>query len=170
MAADHFFNRWARHKVGVPELGAPTPASVVPAASQQPSQPYLAQPASAPTLSEVPGLTPDSDYSRFFAAGVDKTVQRAALKKLFADPHFNLIDGLDIFMGDYNIASPMPAAMLAALSHVQSMLEPTAPEPAEQRLQQDAVPQEAVPLTAAPRPEHIDLLPGDTPEQRKEMP
>jgi hypothetical protein len=159
MAADHFFNRWARHKAGLPEPGAPAPASLVPAASPPP---FTSQP---PTLSEVPGLTPDSDYSRFFAAGVDKTVQRAALKKLFADPHFNLIDGLDIFMGDYSIASPMPAAMLAALSHVQSLLEPTEPEPAEQGLQQDAVP-----LSTASRPEHTDPLPGNTAEPRKETP
>jgi hypothetical protein len=159
MAADHFFNRWARHKAGPPEPAVPTPASVMPAVSLQPT---LAQP---PTLSEVPGLTPDSDYSRFFAAGVDKTVQRAALKKLFADPHFNLIDGLDIFMGDYNIASPMPAAMLAALSHVQSMLEPAVPEPAEQGLQQDVAPQSTAVL-----PEHTDPLPGNIWEPPKETP
>jgi hypothetical protein len=127
MAADHFFNRWARRKAGVPEPGsAVAPAASVPALQPDP---FTAQAEPLPTLSEVPGLTPDSDYSRFFAAGVDKTVQRAALKRLFSDPHFNLIDGLDIYMGDYSKASPLPAAMLAALSHVQGLLTPVPSEP-----------------------------------------
>ena len=29
------------------------------------------------------------------------------MKKLFADPHFNVMDGLDIYIDDYSIPSPL---------------------------------------------------------------
>jgi hypothetical protein len=48
-------------------------------------------------------------------------VRRLAMKKLFADPHFKLIDGLDIYMADYNLPSPVSAEMLASLTDAQSM-------------------------------------------------
>lgn len=137
MAADHFFKRWGR-----PNTPASAPGSVVPAAADR----HLSDaPPTPPTLADVASLTTSSDYSRFLAAGVDKSVQRAALKKLFSDPRFNLIDGLDIFMGDYTKASPMPAAMLAALSHVQDLLAASS-EPESS----DPVPPPNMPLSAAP--------------------
>jgi len=74
-----------------------------------------------PTLADAAMLDADSDYSAFVARGVDADVRRLAMKKLFADPHFNRIDGLDIYMGDYNLASPVSPAMLASLSHARSV-------------------------------------------------
>jgi hypothetical protein len=140
MAADHFFTRWARPKSCSPEstqAALPAFEAAAPAIADKPALP--------PTLADVASLTTTSDYSRFLAAGVDKTVQRAALKKLFSDPRFNLIDGLDIYMGDYSKASPMPAAMLAALNHVQDLLAvPAAPEPSEPAQSSN------MPLPAAP--------------------
>jgi Protein of unknown function (DUF3306) len=51
----------------------------------------------APTLDDVAGLTPESDYSAFVAAGVDERVRNEALRKLFhGDPHFQHSDGLDV--------------------------------------------------------------------------
>lgn len=79
-----------------------------------------------PTLEDAAHLTPDSDYSAYVAPGVDKAVRRVALKKLFADPHFNLLDDLNIYMGDYNRASPVSAAMLAALQQAQGFLQQAA--------------------------------------------
>lgn len=76
-----------------------------------------------PTMEDAMHLTPDSDYSAFVARGVDKAVRRLALKKLFADPHFNQVDGLDIYMGDYNRADPLPASMLAALRQARDFLQ-----------------------------------------------
>ena len=34
------------------------------------------------------------------------------MKKLFTDPHFNVMDGLDIYIGDYTQADPLPPGML----------------------------------------------------------
>jgi hypothetical protein len=104
--------RWAKAGDVLPEPPAPAP---VPAAEASPGRP-------APTLEDVAQLTPDSDYSVFVGQGVDKSVQRLALKKLFADPHFNVLDRLDMYMDDYNKPSPVSAAMLASLDHARSAL------------------------------------------------
>ena len=61
-----------------------------------------------PTLADVAALTRESDYSRFMATGVDGSVRNAALKKLFSDPHFNIMDGLDTYIDDYNKPDPLP--------------------------------------------------------------
>jgi hypothetical protein len=47
--------------------------------------------------------------------GVDPQVKNAAMKKLFADPHFNVMDGLDTYIDDYGKPDPIPAAMLRQL-------------------------------------------------------
>jgi hypothetical protein len=52
---------------------------------------------------------------------VDETLRRAALKKLFSDPHFNIMDGLDTYIDDYSISDPLPAAMLAELKQAQNI-------------------------------------------------
>jgi len=63
----------------------------MPDAAAPPSRPNA-----APTLDDVAGLTPDSDYAAFIAPQVEAQVRNAALKKLFSDPHFNTPDGLDV--------------------------------------------------------------------------
>ena len=65
-----------------------------------------------PTLHDVQALGRESDYSRFVAPDVDPTVRNAALKKLFTDPHFNVMDGLDVYIDDYGKPDPLPHAML----------------------------------------------------------
>jgi hypothetical protein len=78
-------------------------------------------PRTLPTIEDVAALGPDSDFSAFVSQGVDKTVQRLAMKKLFSDPHFSILDGLDVYIDDYNKADPIPAAMLASLEHAKSV-------------------------------------------------
>jgi hypothetical protein len=74
-----------------------------------------------PTMDDVATLDADSDFSAFVARGVDQAVRRGALKKLFADPHFNTMDGLDVYIDDYTKPSPMSEAMLASLKHAKSV-------------------------------------------------
>jgi hypothetical protein len=61
-------------------------------------------------------LSPESDYSRFVGSGVDEGVKRAAMKKLFADPRFNVMDGLDTYIDDYGKPDPIPLAMLRQMN------------------------------------------------------
>ena len=46
------------------------------------------------------------------AKNVGADVRNAAMKKLFTDPHYNVMDGLDIYISDYSIADPIPESML----------------------------------------------------------
>ena len=68
--------------------------------------------APALTLEDVRSLDPSSDFKPFMARGVTTDVRNAAVKKLFADPHFNVMDRLDIYIDDYSQPDPLPAAML----------------------------------------------------------
>jgi Protein of unknown function (DUF3306) len=74
------------------------------------------------TLDDVAQLTRESDFSRFVAPGVDPGVRNAAMKKLFAcDPHFNVMDGLDTYIDDYNKFEPIPKSMLRQLVNARAL-------------------------------------------------
>lgn len=137
MAEDNFFSRWSRRKAEVrsgavvtPPAEAPAatqaaeasaagtaanlqpPATVAPADPVQQSTPDERPRESAPTMSDVAQLTPQSDFTRFVAPGVDNQVKQAAMKRLFADPHFNRMDGLDVYIDDYTQSTPIPMSVL----------------------------------------------------------
>lgn len=122
MSADDFFSRWSRRKQEPAQDGKPEAAPAGPDAPVSPVAP--AEPLPPPTLDDVAALNHDADFRRFVAPGVDETVRRSAMKKLFTDPHFNVMDGLDIYIDDYNKFEPLPAAMLAMLQHAKPLLDP----------------------------------------------
>jgi hypothetical protein len=110
-----------------------------------------------PTLDEVKALTPASDFSRFVAPGVDAEVKNAAMKKLFADPHFNVMDGLDTYIEDYGRADPIPKAMLRQMvqARVLGLLDDELeeqPQPADLAARDATVP---LPVVAGPEPEPV---------------
>ena len=134
---DGFLRRWSRRKLEVkqgramePQPQPPRPAAADPShatAAADPvtqaaaaEQPQMREPQESrqppPTLEDVKALTPDSDYTRFAAADVAPEVKNAAMKKLFADPRYNVMDGLDVYTGDYSRPDPVPAAMLRQLA------------------------------------------------------
>jgi Protein of unknown function (DUF3306) len=78
-------------------------------------------------LPPVESLTFESDYSAFMQPKVEEATKRAALRKLFSDPSFNVMDGLDIYVGDYTQPDPMPEGMLGQLAGVYRMLDPLVP-------------------------------------------
>lgn len=65
-----------------------------------------------PTLADAQALTPQSDFKPFMARGVAADVKNAAMKKLFTDPHYNVMDRLDTYIDDYSLPDPIPEAML----------------------------------------------------------
>jgi hypothetical protein len=75
-----------------------------------------------PDLPPVEELTPQSDFSAFMHPKVDPDLRRTALKKLFSDPHFNVMDGLDTYVDDYSKSDPLPPGMLAGLRQAQNIL------------------------------------------------
>ena len=63
----------------------------------------------------------ESDFARFVAPNVDPAVRNAAMKKLFADPHFNVMDGLDTYIDDYNKFEPIPRSMLRQMVNARAL-------------------------------------------------
>ena len=102
--------------------GEPAPAaSTAPAAAapQTPTTPALAnvaEPPPLPTMADVARLTRSSDFSSFVQPGVDPSVSNAAMKKLFSDPRYNVMDGLDTYIDDYSTPDPIPLAMLRKMN------------------------------------------------------
>jgi hypothetical protein len=123
-----FLSRWARRKeqvrtglavapepmMEVPVVVAPIESVVakleVPVVDEAPVTDPL------PTMADVALLTRESDYSRFVSPGIDEGVKRAAMKRLFTDPHFNVMDGLDTYIDDYGKPDPIPLAMLKQMN------------------------------------------------------
>jgi len=124
--SDGFLGRWSRRKLDVKQgkvvEADPAPPEVEAVATPQPTAPISAQPSPPadapppPTLEEAQSLTPQSDFRRFAAADVAPDVKNTALKKLFADPRYNVMDGLDVYIDDYSKPDPMPDSMLRQLA------------------------------------------------------
>jgi hypothetical protein len=107
---EKFLSRWSRRK-----RAAAKPASPAPATPPTPARP-------AESLPAPESLTFESDFQSFLHDKVEESVKRAALKKLFADPRFNVMDGLDVYVDDYSKDDPIPEAMLAQLEHSKATL------------------------------------------------
>ena len=144
---DNFFSRWSRRKTLVrtgqalpAEPVAPPPAAASAVVPVSPSLPQTQPPSDSsagdigpgdpsqapakaqpplPTMEDVSQLTPASDFSAFVGKEVPADVRNAAVKKLFADPHYNVMDGLDIYIEDYTRTEPIPAAMMARMASAQ---------------------------------------------------
>jgi len=101
MSGSRFLERWSRLKKA---------ADKVSTADIQDGETLLAQ------------LGPDSDFGLFLRQEISEEVRRKAMKTLFADPHFNVMDGLDIYIDDYTISDPIPEAMLATLTQARGLL------------------------------------------------
>ena len=112
--ADGFLGRWSKRKAGIEpdsvekKVEAPKELSPAPAVEKiEDEAPPL------PTLDDVAKIDRfDPDFSAFMKPDVDPAVQQAALKKMFTDPHFNIMDGLDIYIDDYSQPDPIPQSML----------------------------------------------------------
>lgn len=135
---ESFLRRWLRRKHESANAAAVEPEPV-----ESDVPPPL------PPLEEV-GF--DSDFKAFMHPGVARETRNAALKKLFRSTHYQVSDGLDVYVGDYSSPEPLPAAMLAGLAQAGSLFGPD--EAAE------------MPGTAAPAAQQAEpeARQGDIPE------
>ncbi len=119
---DNFLARWSKRKHAV-RRGETPPEPVrseAQAADPPPPAPPVADaPPELPPVESLKGL--GSDYKDFLRPEVDPATRSAALKKLFGDPHFNQMDGLDTYIDDYTKEDPIPATMLRALNQARSL-------------------------------------------------
>ncbi len=129
-----FLGRWSRRKIDVSQgkpldepvvvvkpmppvalataATVPAPAPGMPPPEGEAGAGQAAEPPAILSLDDVRRLTHDSDFKPFMARDVGPEVRNAAMKKLFADPHYNVMDGLDTYIDDYTKSDPIPESML----------------------------------------------------------
>ena len=117
MNAESFFSRWQPSPAKADEQAVAHDAEVREPKGHDPNP----APAPLPTESDLAALAPGASVADFMRVGVDEGVKRGALKKLFADPHYNVMDGLDTYIADYGVPDPIPEAMLRGLNQVKSL-------------------------------------------------
>lgn len=142
-----FLSRWSRKKREAASPDVPhAAASETAAAAAQPAA--IASDSPAPTKmagdvraanevqteptsdrpsAELPptqSLSFESDFTPFLRAGVDESVKRDAMKKLFHSDAFNYISPLDVYIDDYTKPDPIPEWMLKQLNHAKGLIFP----------------------------------------------
>ena len=123
--------RWSRKKReaerAVSDLSpGPPPAPVTaPAPRADPRATESAAPGTdAASLPPVETLTIDSDYSAFLQPKVDEGLRRRALRQLFRDPHFNVMDGLDVYIDDYSTPDPISPDIVRQMVQSRYIFDP----------------------------------------------
>lgn len=143
-AGESFLSRWSRRKVEVLRAADPvaTPATPAPVnappgiagtnsstgADLEAKMPQDARPEPtstsndpAPPLPSVESLTRESDFAPFMRAEVSPDLRNQAMKKLFTDPHYNVMDRLDIYIDDYGQPDPIPPEMLRMMNQSKAL-------------------------------------------------
>ncbi len=181
--ADGFLGRWSKRKAGKEDASLEKKVETPKEITQAPPVESVQEPAPPPAnLEDVAKIDRfDPDFSAFMKPDVDPAVQQAALKKMFTDPHFNIMDGLDIYIDDYSKPDPLPPGMLERM--VQSDMlklfsksaepetqEPKAIEGQEANLILDAQQQSDLTSTQQIPSVPLDTVPNEAPiesEQKK---
>jgi len=101
---EKFLSRWSRLKNESKDL------------------PQKTEEAPVPILPPLDKLTPESDFTGFMHPKVEDALRRAALKKLFSDPHFNVPDPFEAYSGDWTVGEPISEEMLATLNQARTLL------------------------------------------------
>lgn len=118
----NFLSRWSRRKL---EKTAPAPEpEATPKPADEASAPVGDEslPAPAEPLPPVESLTRESDFKPFMQPDVEPGLKQAALKQLFKDPHFNVMDGLDTYIDDYSVSDPIPDEMMKKMYQARELL------------------------------------------------
>ena len=128
--------RWSRRKLAASRetrteaAAAPAPAAPPDAATKElttaPAASIPSAEAKADALPSVDSLTANSDFTPFMRADVEPGLQHQALRKLFSDPRFNVMDGLDTYIDDYSKADPIAPDVVARLAQARYLFDPPA--------------------------------------------
>ncbi len=141
--SDSFFSRWSRQKslnreltqareAAVPKVPVVVDAELAAGQANAPLAPIAKtdtqtsvtgpQPsADMPTQADVDALAVGADVSRFLQSGVTEAVRGAALKKLFADPAYNVISEMDDYVEDYSQMVKLSATELRQLQQSKDL-------------------------------------------------
>ena len=147
--------RWSTRKLAAARAAPSSPASATSPADALPvampdattpvhssQQPETQVAETAAALPAVESLTFESDFSAFLSPKVAEPLKRQALKKLFSDPRFNVMDGLDVYIDDYSVPSPIEPELIEKLAHARFTLNPPPTRVNAQGFVEDVPPEE----------------------------
>jgi len=121
-------SRWSRRKLEAARAQSAPAREVAPAPVAPGQQAPQPAPPSAPeasaALPPIESLSIESEFAPFFKPGIPESTRRAALKQLFRDPRFNVMDGLDVYIDDYSKPDPIPPEMMKQLLHTKHIFNP----------------------------------------------
>lgn len=157
---ESWLRRWSRRKresVATPAAPAREAPPGLVASGDAAANPAPVAPVALPPLES---LMAESDFTPFMQPGVRPELRQAALKKLFADPHFNVMDGLDVYIDDYTRPDPLAAAVVSGLAQFRN-LDGLQRDPTEEARCDEAAVQPARASAAASLPDTCaEPLPG----------
>lgn len=135
--SESFLSRWAKRKAEVraeevesAELQNTNTSTSAPFEAKMPAEAQPERnlpsdggeaPATNAPLPTIESLTQESDFSPFMGKDVAADLRNQAMKKLFTDPHYNVQDGLDIYIGDYTKSDPIPLEMLRKMTQSKAL-------------------------------------------------
>ena len=158
MSDGDFLSRWSRRKhearrQEVAEAKAP-PAATPPGPPKSPPESAATavptEPAEPAPLPPVESLTPESDFAPFMRSDVDPGLRQQALKTLFQDARYNVMDGLDVYIDDYSKPDPLPEGWLEKMNQVARLGDYQPPKPEEAEEAEAVASAEAAPELPAP--------------------
>ncbi|HEX9392453.1 MAG TPA: DUF3306 domain-containing protein [Usitatibacteraceae bacterium] len=174
-SGESFLSRWSRRKVEVArgvdaavpvsEPGVTISDSSIGAASgakmPEEARPERTLSPAAVTpplpLPPVESLDGESDFAPFMRAEVAPALRNQAMKKLFSDPHYNVMDRLDIYIDDYGKPDPIPPAMLRMMNQSKALGLFEEEERAEEAARRAASGEEPAAETPAAETEAADV-------------
>ena len=123
-------SRWSRLKRrgGEAAVAPSTADSAAPDVANTSALPSSAADAANVAELKLPQLSSISlveDFTPFMQAKVPQALRQQALKALFKEPHFNVMDGLDTYIDDYTVFEPISPEVMATLSSWKTIMNPT---------------------------------------------
>jgi hypothetical protein len=162
---DRFLARWSRRKAStrVQEETEHVAAKLTDETSD-PAPQAMAEKTDA-DMPPVESLDADSDYTQFLSPKVSERLRRAALRKLFHLPRYNVMDGLDTYIADCRHYTPLGDTITADMRHEMERQAEAARDAAEQKTS-TVVTKDLQP----PAPGVTAPATGTTPEHRSQPP
>lgn len=114
-----------------------------------------------PTEADLEQVRQGGDVKAFLSQKVSTDLKNKAFKALFSRPEFNQMDGLDIYIDDYSVFTPMTAEDIGKMSMSKQLLSRPDLEEKIQDLVALRSPDESNTADAGALDEH-DLMPADS--------
>lgn len=163
---ERFLARWSRRKAStrVQEETEHVAAKLTDETSARPAPKVIAEKTDA-DMPPVESLDADSDYAQFLSPKVSERLRRAALRKLFHLPRYNVMDGLDTYIADCRHYTPLGDTITADMRHEMERQAEAARDAAEQKTSTVVTHDRQPPASGV-----IAQASGTTPEHRSQPP